>query len=620
MNIISKSIITAFLLVMAYEIQAQEADRPHLWRDRWEWTLNLGPTLFWGDMSDDVNQPFEKFLKQDENKFSFSAGLNKYVGPFGFRTQVIAGRFSGVRNKWSDGVPASSAFVGNIIHYDLKISLDPITLFAGYNPNRRIGIEGYGGIGNIHYNSTKTNTITNQTSGTIKSSSLVVPFGGSLKYRINDKWGVQGSNIWVYAFKDDLDAHVGTGTNINDMYSYTSVGVTYRFALPERKPKPPVYRPDPEVKPDPVIAEKPRVISDTEGELSTKVLVSLPEEIEQGEEFTIDVRIEMAAAPASARIQQTFPYGFSITQPEDSKGEYRFRDMIMSINWNPYPETNILQYSFKAKALDIKPGEYNIPGLLLYQVDNVDKVYQFKNMVTIKQPIPVVTVEKITEPEKTVVVEPVKPAVTEPVKPATTTPTKPATTVTAPPAPLAGLEYRVQVRAIHGGKESANRIQNELKLSTPVFEDLHRGYYKYSTGQFTNYQEANELKNYLRANQTTSDAFVVAFYNGQRLNSLADVPAAASMQTPASSAPQTRVQGTSYKVQIAAVSKSSQHTASHFATLYGITEPISEEMHNGLRKFTVGSFTEYTTALQYLQQMRQRVKDAFLVQYVDGIR
>ena len=605
---------TAFISV------AQNRERQRLWHDGWEANFSIGPTLFWGDMSDDVSFPAAKFIKKDEGKFAASAQLNKYVGPLGLQLQLVGGFYGGARTKWNPPTNNPLLFQGSFLQYDAQLAFDPIKLFGGYKPDRRFSFEGHGGIGMIHFNSTKTQTITN-TKTNVKDKATVIPFGATLKYRITGNLILTGSNFWAYAYDSDLlDAHKGSGSNINDIYSFTSLGITYLFSMPERAPREPRIIKEPDKIPDPVIAVTPR--KDDAGELTTKVIISLPSEVVLGEEFTIDVRIETKNLPASARLQQTFPFGFSVNPPEQSDGEYRFRDMIMSMNWNPYPQSNILQFSYKAKALDLKAGDYNIPGLLLYQEDNIDKVYQFKNSITIKAPPVIAVTEKTDTPVIKTDVTPVTKVDETPVIKTDVTPVKkpvvPATVAVSPAVPVAmsGLEYRVQVRAIYGGKESANRIQRELKLAGPVFEDLHKGFYKYSTGQFTTYAEANALKNSLREQNLVPDAFVVAYYNGVRLNSLAEVPDIQQKQTPST----TPAQGVSYKIQIAAISSGSSLSAGHFANQYGLSDPISVETHNGLKKFTLGQFTDSALAQEYLQQIRQKVPDAFIVKYINGSR
>ncbi|HRO76305.1 MAG TPA: N-acetylmuramoyl-L-alanine amidase [Crocinitomicaceae bacterium] len=74
--------------------------------------------------------------------------------------------------------------------------------------------------------------------------------------------------------------------------------------------------------------------------------------------------------------------------------------------------------------------------------------------------------------------------------------------------------YRVQIVT------SSTRLSQSAKVfnALAVFEYFQDGLYKYTTGEFVNdFKAANELKNQLREGDYKS-AFVVAFYNGDRIS------------------------------------------------------------------------------------------------------
>jgi len=77
-----------------------------------------------------------------------------------------------------------------------------------------------------------------------------------------------------------------------------------------------------------------------------------------------------------------------------------------------------------------------------------------------------------------------------------------------------GVEYRVQFYT----------SPRQLKLSDSRFKNIkplsyyeHNGMYKYTSGNFTSFDGANKYKAKVRAGGF-SDAFVIAFYNGKRIN------------------------------------------------------------------------------------------------------
>lgn len=123
---------------------------------------------------------------------------------------------------------------------------------------------------------------------------------------------------------------------------------------------------------------------------------------------------------------------------------------------------------------------------------------------TYKKPVPVKKVEEeknITEPE-IVVVE--KPIIVEKennyYKP---------------------LEYRVQILAKYGKTISLNKISEMYSIPASIIkQDTHNGYFIYTVGSYSTYEQARQKRNQLRTQNGIGDAFVVAFENGKRLNKL----------------------------------------------------------------------------------------------------
>ncbi|MGE0568029.1 MAG: hypothetical protein AB7O73_08765 [Bacteroidia bacterium] len=74
-----------------------------------------------------------------------------------------------------------------------------------------------------------------------------------------------------------------------------------------------------------------------------------------------------------------------------------------------------------------------------------------------------------------------------------------------------------------------------------------------------------------------------------------------------------------YRVQIGAYS-SSNVTTGKLSRIYGLSEKIVSDMHNGLNKFMVGSHPEYKEARDHRENVRSSVKNAFVVAYNGGNR
>ncbi len=102
-----------------------------------------------------------------------------------------------------------------------------------------------------------------------------------------------------------------------------------------------------------------------------------------------------------------------------------------------------------------------------------------------------------------------KPKVTKPVPVRHASPVKPI------------LEYRVQIRARYGKPVSLNYLSEHYHIAkSRIRTDMHNGYYIYTVGSFGAYLQAKAERNILRNQNGITDAFVVVFKNGRRLDKL----------------------------------------------------------------------------------------------------
>jgi len=178
--------------------------------------------------------------------------------------------------------------------------------------------------------------------------------------------------------------------------------------------------------------------------------------------------------------------------------------------------------------------------------------------------------------------------------------------------------FRVQVRAIYGGKSSPQAIAKMYGLDEVIIEDYDNGYMKYLAGEFSTYEEAKAYKEKLRAGKVPG-AFVVGYEKGNRINSIQQ---AIDMQESSSSAPDfsndSQTKGLIYRIQVAAVSKN--YSPNQIAALYNLSDKVSLIPHNGLNKYLIGNYKNYKDAELKLKEIQSTVPGAFIVKFVDGIR
>lgn len=90
------------------------------------------------------------------------------------------------------------------------------------------------------------------------------------------------------------------------------------------------------------------------------------------------------------------------------------------------------------------------------------------------------------------------------------------------PEPDPGLlEYRVQIRARINQPIAKSFLEKRYNIpASDIQEDMHNGYYIYTVGSYATYEEAASIRNRIRSVNGVSDAFIVAFQYGKRLNKL----------------------------------------------------------------------------------------------------
>lgn len=80
--------------------------------------------------------------------------------------------------------------------------------------------------------------------------------------------------------------------------------------------------------------------------------------------------------------------------------------------------------------------------------------------------------------------------------------------------------YSIQIIAKQSGELNIPKFRNKHNFNLEINHHYHEGYNIYTTGQFDSYYDARALRDQIKSRNGISDAFVVAFRNGVRLNKL----------------------------------------------------------------------------------------------------
>lgn len=574
-------IVTLALSLLIFEgnIKAQNIS------PRYEIGLHGGSSLFWGDVS--VNEDQGDYLAkfQDDNEWAFGINASYRILPFALLGADFSyGQLAGIRDKYNKGNPLNQRFEANYLDYGLRVKLNVVDLIGGYNNNRLFSAYLLGGFGVMHYRS-KTYQLTsdnllnqveydaNLNKETMPTATRI-PIGGGLQFSLSDHLNLNLETYLNRTNTDKLDATVGN-TDINDMYSFTSLGVAYKFGG-KKKPKPQIEE-EPEPAKEPVIAGEP---------VDVKFDAGLPDTILPDTVIEVTASIKKDTLRNSAKFWQTLPMGIKAVSGEARNADFSFEDQTVSFKWDSMPAGDRLEMNMEIKIASIASAEYDIKSIFFYEEFGKEKNKEFEETLVIKEEPKPVASKSDSQPKA-----------------------EPSETKTS----KADITYRVQVRAIYGGKQSPSRIKKAYRIGEKVYEHFHEGYTKYSAGDFDNYRQASRYKKKLRNNKGIEGAFVVAFHNNKRLNSLEQAERIKKGQEVEKKA------GIYYRVQVAAMSKR-KLSPEKIVEKFNINEKVMLENSGGYHRYVVGRFSEYSAAREKLSKLRKNVPGAFIVKYKDGKR
>ncbi len=563
-------IVLAATIIQTANAQSDKNKNPN---KAWSISGSLGPSFLYGDMSDDAN-PFAK-LVSDEFSMSYAvSGRKGLSNVFGLNLQALLGNTSGYRDYWSTGAPTGGFHFKNFyMEYSLFLDIDILNIFNA--KNRRLINPYLKGGGAFTYFNTTVWYQGNEYGGA-KKSTFAIPFGGGIRLDVSPKLGIFLDQSVSYALTDEFDGYVSQFTDKNDWYTYTSLGVTYRFLSSEKKEY--NYDEEENIPEEEIVAENGVDSAEAEALPLKDFAISsdIPKEIYQGDTIVVTVKVSKGdhLVNGKAKIQQTLPAGFEATEGESQGGQFSFKNNVVTFSWNEIPAGSNFSVNYTIITLKSSPGDFTVPGIAYYTQDSVDMVKQIKNNIHVKS---------VAEKDQMVVVK-----------------------------RESKLLYRVQVQAIYGGKTSAESIKRRYGIDKDVNIDYDAGYTKYTVGGFTTYEEAKAYRDKLR-NSGCPGAFVVGYYDGARIKDIkrAITIEKAGTEVMVLQAASTEADNTTYKIQIAA-STTNQSTY-QIQSKYGIKDKVDKMFIGGLYKYTIGNYKSYSQAKSKLQEIKRNVPDAFII-------
>ena len=216
-----------FVLLAAPAIGAEEAREATDDYNRFSFGISGGLLIPFTDVK-------EKSFLPASGEDGFGAGLmlNYHVSPvLTLQGNFLYGEMTGISSE------DNRKFEAELMHASLTTNVSINGLLAPRsNSNRWMNIYGFTGLGTVFFESRLMDLQTEdvirypydeQQDGEIHNA-LVIPFGLGVNFRISDRIDIGLKSSFQYAFTDELDAKVVTGSR-KDMYNYTGAGVTFRL-------------------------------------------------------------------------------------------------------------------------------------------------------------------------------------------------------------------------------------------------------------------------------------------------------------------------------------------------------------------------------------------------------
>lgn len=549
----------------------------------WDVSANIGSTLLWGDAASNEN-PFSRWFGEEANP-SFGLVLNrKLSNTLGVQFGIQKGTLSGERSEWSgDAYHSVVSSETDFLDYHLALNVDFTSMF-GYKPDRLVSIYAFAGIGLTQYDA--ESFVDGASHKTVQSSAVMVPWGGGVKFRLNEHWTIFGETNFRNTFTDDIDAYIGAGTEVNDIYSITGIGVTYHFGQKQEKDETSAIEPEQE-------AEEEVVETYTPVEIRTTT--NLPTEVEPNSEYIITTEVNKSELNQKGVYELSIPENFYLSDVE-SMGNVSLTENALRITWINMPSEN-LKFTYKLTTGTLDKTSYILASSFEYIEFDEVKFKTFSNRLNLKIPIEQPVIEEALIEEVVVEEEIVEEApLTEPKKNIEQVESY--------------LEYRVQVAASREEAVSTETLQQQYGLEEEVKQASYKNSYKYTVGSSQTYSEAAQHA----ALSKVEGAYVVVFKEGNYITYLENtnhdiMDKDGVFQT-----------GFTYKVQIAA-SKGQPYSIAKLAHKCGVAEnQITEDKTLDWYQYTTGTFRTREEAEQLLNTLRTEIPDAYIVVFEDGVR
>ena len=545
-----------------------QSDKSDLNKELYNWDVSLkgGASLLWGDAASSYS-PFTKWFS-NECAFTGELIINRRLSNvFGIQAGFAKGVLSGYREVWTPETHPVASSKTDFFDYHLGLNVD-ITGIFNHNPNRFFSLYAFGGVGMMNY--TAVSYLDGNVHESVTGNTLIIPWGGGARFRLNSRFSILLETNFRNTFVDDIDAYVGSGSKVNDIYSITGVGLTYRFGQKKDKKR--------EIEIVPIVPEDTLIANEDLNShyIPIDVVVSrgMPVTAISDTNYIVNVQIQKDSLNDYGQYSQKLPSGFVAYEDNSHGGTFQFDGERMIIEWQKMPSASSLEFSYRLSTQKLEAKTYSFEGEFRYYEDTATRVRTFVDNIVVKAPYDDQLAVDNSKGQNE----------------------------------ISGVDYRVQVAAVFGGKSSSDVIAKRLKISEVVYEDPYKRGYRYTVGHHNDYSSANIH----RRNVSVKGAYVIAFVDGEYVGDLAKTNEIVMDKDAFNS------EGVTYKIQIAA-SKGRPYSIAKLANKYGMSpNEIYQDAGSVYYKYSVGKYTSLNDAKNALAEIKSKVKSAYIVKFADG--
>ena len=266
------------------------------------------------------------------------------------------------------------------------------------------------------------------------------------------------------------------------------------------------------------------------GELFAMAVRQKPELLNNGS-YLVRLLVNNPAGSKYAKIEETVPSGYIVEEVNSNDGIVSHAASTVKFIWMKLPQTTEFEVAYRlVPKQNESQGDMIIDGMLTYTAGSDNRIVEIKEM-------DVYLPEMSSAQKRNLLATGAIPARTGRSNASTTKqaePVKTQQTATAASVPGSasskmimntkvldygsGAYYRVQLSANRTAFDAVSYYR-EVGVDREVLVEQHQGYYKYTIGPFSTYEQAISYKNQMDGLSGIDGAFVVAYRNGRRVPS-----------------------------------------------------------------------------------------------------